>query len=57
MKQEERKEEQPKENINEKKNKKGFFKKIWYSITKIEKYPEMAIDGVGKAVAIKHIQN
>lgn len=51
MKQEERKEEQPKENINEKKNKKGFFKKIWYSITKIEKYPEMAIEGVGKAVA------
>ena len=50
MKQEEIKEEQ-KENVNEKKNKKGFFKKIWYSITKIEKYPEMAIDGVGKAVA------
>ena len=51
MKQEERKEERQKENVNEKKNKKSFFKKIWYSITKIEKYPEMAIDGVGKAVA------
>ena len=51
MKQEERKEEQQKENVNEKKNRKSFFKKIWYSITKIEKYPEMAIDGVGKAVA------
>ena len=22
--------------------KKGFFKKLWYSITKVEKYPEMA---------------
>ena len=51
MKQEERKEEQPKEDINEKKNKKGFFKKIGYAITKIEKYPEMAIEGIGKAVA------
>lgn len=51
MKQEEIKEEQPKENIKSKKNKKSFFKKIWYSITKIERYPEMAIDGVGKAVA------
>lgn len=51
MKQEEIKEEQPKENIKSKKNKKSFFKKIWYSITKIEKYPEMAIEGVGKAVA------
>lgn len=29
--------------------KKGFFKKVWYSITKIEKYPEMATEGVGKA--------
>ena len=25
----------------------GFFKKVWYSITKIEKYPEMAAQGVG----------
>ena len=30
---------------------KGFFKKIWYSITKIEKYPEMAVEGVGKALS------
>ncbi len=29
--------------------KKGFFKKVWYSITKIEKYPEMATEGLGKA--------
>lgn len=25
------------------------FKKIWYSITKFEKYPEMATEGVGRA--------
>lgn len=32
------------------KNKKeGFFKKLWNSITKIEKYPEMAAQGLGKA--------
>ena len=29
--------------------KKGFFKKIWYSITKIEKYPDMAAEGFGRA--------
>lgn len=28
----------------------GFFKKVWKSITKIEKYPEMAADGVPKAI-------
>ena len=27
----------------------GFFKKIWLSITKFEKYPEMATEGVGRA--------
>lgn len=42
-------EEQKKENI-EKQQKKGFFKKAWYSITKIEKYPEMAAEGVAKAL-------
>ena len=26
------------------------FKKIWYSITKFEKYPEMAAEGVGRAI-------
>ena len=31
--------------------KKGFFKKAWYSITKIEKYPEMATEGVPKAIS------
>ena len=28
----------------------NFFKKVWYSITKFEKYPEMATEGFGKAV-------
>ena len=27
-----------------------FFKKVWYSITKFEKYPEMATEGVGRAI-------
>lgn len=27
----------------------GFFKKVWYSITKFEKYPEMATEGFGRA--------
>ena len=36
---------------NEIKQKKlGFFKKIWYSITKFEKYVEMSSEGVGKAL-------
>lgn len=29
----------------------GFFKKIWLSITKFEKYPEMAAEGVGRAIS------
>ena len=33
----------------EKIKKEGFFKKFWNSITKIEKYPEMAAQGLGKA--------
>ena len=28
----------------------NFFKKVWYSITKFEKYPDMAAEGVYKAV-------
>ena len=27
----------------------GFFKKVWYSIIKTEKYPDMAAEGVKKA--------
>lgn len=30
--------------------KKGFFKKVWYSIVKIEKYGEMAAEGVPRAI-------
>ena len=29
----------------------GFFKKIWLSITKFERYPEMAAEGVGRAIS------
>ena len=29
----------------------GFFKKVWYSITKIEKYPDMAAEGLGKSIS------
>lgn len=28
----------------------GFFKKVWYSITKFEKYVEMSSEGVGRAL-------
>ena len=28
----------------------GFFKKVWYSIVKIEKYPNMSAQGLGKAM-------
>ena len=28
----------------------GFFKKLWYSITKFEKYPDMAIEGFSSAI-------
>ena len=30
-------------------SKKGFLKKVWYSITKLERYPELAVEGVPKA--------
>ena len=29
--------------------KKGFFRKVWNSIVKIEKYPDMAAEGLGRA--------
>lgn len=29
----------------------GFWKKMWNSITKIEKYPDMAAEGLGKAIS------
>ena len=28
----------------------SFFKKVWYSITKFEQYPTMAVEGVKKAI-------
>lgn len=28
----------------------GFFKKVWYSITKFEKYVEMSLEGTGRAL-------
>ena len=43
------KENENKSNENVKAEKQGFFKKVWYSITKIEKYPEMSAQGLGKA--------
>lgn len=48
-KQEGQQENKVENNGNEKVKKQGFFKKVWNSITKIEKYPEMAAQGVGKA--------
>lgn len=46
---EEKKENQ--KNNNENELNMGFFKKVWYSITKIEKYPNMAAQGLGKAIS------
>lgn len=33
-----------------KSNKKGFFKKVWYSIFKIDKYGEMSAEGLKRAI-------
>lgn len=30
--------------------KKGFFKKVWYAVNKIEKYSELSAEGFGKAI-------
>ena len=30
--------------------KKGFFKKVWYSTTKIEKYPELSAEGLKSSI-------
>lgn len=54
MEEKDKKEEIKKENnsdIDEKILKAGFFKKVWYSITKIEKYPNMSAQGFGKAIS------
>ena len=36
---------------NSKVLKKGFFKKVWYSIFKLEKYGEMAAEGIPRAIS------
>ena len=38
------------ENPNNVEIKKGFFKKIWYSIDKVEKYSELSAEGFGRAI-------
>ncbi len=35
--------------MSEEKQKQSFFKKVWNSILKIEKYPDMAAEGIGRA--------
>lgn len=40
-----------KKEVEEKPIKMGFFKKVWYSITKIEKYQDMSAQGLGKAIS------
>lgn len=46
------KKKEEKININEEKQelKKGLFKKIWYSIEKIEKYSELSAEGLRRAI-------
>ena len=38
------------EKIENDQMKKGFFKKVWYSIDKIEKYSELSAEGFRKAM-------
>lgn len=42
--------EEKQENTNNVEIKKGFFKKIWYSIDKVEKYSELSAEGFGRAI-------
>lgn len=42
--------ENKQEDVKKKKIKTVFLKKVWYTVTKIEKYPDMAAEGVGKAI-------
>ncbi len=44
-------EQQNNKQLKDEKLKLGFFKKVWYSITKIEKYPDMAAEGLGKSIS------
>ena len=43
-------EENEKEKVEIEYKKANFFKKVWNSITKIEKYPDMAAEGLGTAI-------
>ena len=36
--------------VENKELKKGFFKKVWYSIDKIEKYAELSAEGLKSAL-------
>lgn len=36
--------------VNSEEIKKGFFKKVWYSIDKVEKYSELSAEGFGRAL-------
>ena len=49
------KEEESKEKTEKKELKMNFFNKVEYSIFKIEKYPDMAAEGVGKAISYMSI--
>lgn len=49
-KQNEKEKVQDKQNDKEQNTKKGFLKKIWYSINKIEKYPELSAEGFKSAI-------
>ena len=39
------------EEMQNKKFEKGFFKKVFYSVFKVERYAEMATEGVGRAIS------
>lgn len=49
------KDEESKEKKEKKELKMNFFNKVKYSIFKIEKYPDMAAEGVGKAISYMSI--
>lgn len=44
------KDENNNEKIENNEMKKGFFKKVWYSIDKIEKYSELSAEGFGRTI-------
>ena len=45
-----KKDPQNKEEKKENEIKKGFFKKVWYSIDKVDKYSELSAEGFGRAI-------